>query len=177
MHNTVVLHLLNENFPPSIHEDICSAAGLDLPLPIELSATVGRVRGRAFRDLVLIAYESRCAVCGFRGQIGSMFTGLDAAHVRWWAAGGPDVVDNGLCLCSLHHKLLDSGAIGVSAEHRLLVSARFIGDDVAAQALVIQRSGTPLLRPQTGQPEVDERNLAWHRREVFKGPAREDNLN
>ncbi|QHY96599.1 hypothetical protein SSPS47_15940 [Streptomyces sp. S4.7] len=27
--------------------------------------------------------------------------------MRWWAFDGPDEIDNGLCLCALHHKLFD----------------------------------------------------------------------
>ena len=36
-----------------------------------------------------------------------------AAPLRWWAFDGPDAVDNGLCLCSFHHKLLDRGVLDI----------------------------------------------------------------
>ena len=39
--------------------------------------------------------------------------------MRWWASGGPDIVENALCLCSLHHKLLDTGVLGLTEDHRL----------------------------------------------------------
>ena len=48
--------------------------------------------------------------------------GLEAAHVRWHSHGGPSDVANGLCLCPLHHKFLDLGAIGISDTHRVMVS-------------------------------------------------------
>ncbi|MHB1445630.1 MAG: HNH endonuclease [Acidimicrobiales bacterium] len=66
-----------------------------------------RRRDPAFREQVLLAYEYRCAFCGFDGQLGREAVAIDAAHVRWWAAAGPDDVANGLALCSLHHKLFD----------------------------------------------------------------------
>jgi hypothetical protein len=38
---------------------------------------------------------------------------LDAAHIRWHQAGGPDEEANGLALRVLHHKLFDLGAFTV----------------------------------------------------------------
>lgn len=66
-------------------------------------------------------------MCGYDGQLGGESVGLDAAHVRWWAFDGPDTVDNALCLCSLHHKLLDRGVVGIDAKNQVAVSARFRG--------------------------------------------------
>ena len=48
--------------------------------------------------------------------------GLEAAHIRWFAYGGPDEADNGLALCSFHHHALDRGGITISPELRVLVS-------------------------------------------------------
>jgi putative restriction endonuclease len=39
---------------------------------------------------VLTAYEFRCAVCGFDVRLGAASIALDAAHIRWRQAGGPD---------------------------------------------------------------------------------------
>ena len=36
--------------------------------------------------------------------------GIEAAHIKWHQAGGPDTEDNGLALCTLHHKRFDRGA-------------------------------------------------------------------
>ena len=44
---------------------------------------------------------------------------------RWFNLGGPDKLDNGLALCSLHHKLFDRGALGLSHEHEIQVSEVF----------------------------------------------------
>lgn len=91
--------LLDSNFPESLHHDLCEAAGLDLEA-LEVSAVRARVRqlrrrDPMFRALVLVAYEYRCAVCGYDGRLGAEAVGLDAAHLRWWAFDGPDTVDNG----------------------------------------------------------------------------------
>jgi len=52
---------------------------------------------------------------------------LEAAHIKWHQAGGPDTIDNGLALCSLHHKLLDLGALGISNEFTVIVSDKVNG--------------------------------------------------
>lgn len=52
--------------------------------------------------------------------------------MRWGAFDGPDHVDNGLCLCVLHHKLFDKGALGVGEDRRILVSQEFVGRRPAA---------------------------------------------
>ncbi len=98
--------------------------------------------------------------------------GLEAAHVRWWAYDGPDDVDNGLCLCSLHHKLFDKGVLGVGDGHRILVSQRFVGRGPAAREHVTALAGRPLIGPQPGIRPVAATHRAWHFGQVFKGEPR-----
>lgn len=80
--------LLQGHFPESLHDDIRDAVGLraewvvrDAPAP---------ARGPGFRSAVLRAYERRCAVCDYDIRLGDDLLGLEAAHIRWHAAGGPD---------------------------------------------------------------------------------------
>jgi putative restriction endonuclease len=167
--------LLDRSFPPSLHAELCAAVGLDLEA-LEGRAVRGRVatlrrRDPAFRDAVLMAYEQRCAVCGYDGRIGSVAIGLDAAHVRWWAFEGPDSIENALCLCAIHHRLFDKGALGVAADGTVAISARFVGGDAARQ-LVLAFAGKPLAVPQPGLPAPAAVHVAWHASEVFRGPAR-----
>jgi putative restriction endonuclease len=145
--------------------------GLDLA-SLEVGRAIGKLRDPTFRARILLAYECRCAVCGYEGQVKGFAVGLDAAHARWWASGGPDAVDNGLCLCSLHHKLLDSGVLGLTDDHRLLVSMHFVARTAATRSLVLDYTGRELIAPQAGQPRVASGHIAWHRDQVFKAPAR-----
>lgn len=168
----VARSVLDRNFPPSLHDEICSAVGLDLQVPETGRSKERTARDPSFRWAVLLAYEYRCAICGYQGQLAGQFTGLDAAHVHWRALGGPDSVDNGLCLCSLHHKLFDSGVLSIGDDYRVLVSSHFIGHNDAAQEFVTRRAGAQLLPPQPGQSPVAGEHLAWHRAQVFRGPAR-----
>ena len=71
-------------------------------------------RDRRFRDVVLRAYRSRCALCELDVQVDGRQIGIEAAHIKWHSEGGPPRVENGMVLCVLHHKFFDSGlSIGV----------------------------------------------------------------
>ena len=158
--------ILNEHFPESYHEDILDAVGLTLESGISLK----RKRDPKFRDRVLKAYEYRCAVCGFDVRLGSVSIALDAAHIRWHQAGGPDTEVNGLALCVLHHKVFDLGAFTVAGE-LVLVSDQANGTSGFAESLMAHH-GKPLRPPQHPDWKPEPKHLEWHGNEVFKGDAR-----
>ncbi|PZT72375.1 MULTISPECIES: phosphorothioated DNA-binding restriction endonuclease [unclassified Streptomyces] len=165
--------LLDLHFPPSLHGELCEAVGLESePAETGQFAAARRNRDPRMREQVLIAYEYRCAFCGYDGRIGALPVGLEAAHVRWWAFEGPDDIENGLCLCSLHHKLFDRGVLGVGDGHRVLVSQSFVGHSAAAREQVIALAGRPLVGPQAGADRVAAAHRDWHTREVFRGVPR-----
>lgn len=166
--------LLDLHFPPSLHPDLCEAVGLELELAETdaLTAPERRQRDRRMREMVLTAYEYRCAFCGYDGMIGAVPVALEAAHVRWWAYDGPDEVENGLCLCSLHHKLFDKGVLGIGDGHRILVSQHFVGRSAAARDHVTALTGRPVIGPQPGARPVAAAHRGWHTSQVFKGSPR-----
>ncbi|GAA1083010.1 hypothetical protein GCM10009663_27500 [Kitasatospora arboriphila] len=159
------------------------AVGLDLDLAETEGVTGGvpggreraarRQRDQRMRELVLTAYEFQCAFCGYDGMLGASTVGLEAAHVRWWSYDGPDEVDNGLCLCSLHHKLFGKGVLGLGDGHRVLVSRRFVGRSEASRQHVLALAGRPVIGPQAGIPPVAGRHRKWHADQVFRGEPRE----
>ena len=170
----VVHALLEANFPETIHQEILDGVGIDVD-QMDLTSMfrpVTRRRDPRFRAEVLRVYEHRCAVCGYDGQLGRETVGIEAAHVRWWAAGGPDEIDNAVALCSLHHKLLDRGVIGITPDQTVAVSEHFIGHGAVADSLVLGFSGRPLLEPQRGHPQPAVEHVEWHRSEVFHSPRR-----
>lgn len=171
--DSVVQGLLAANFPVSLQPDILEAVGISLA-PTGVTRTTGaRRRDPAFRERVLIAYEYQCAVCGYDGQLGGEAVGIDAAHIRWWAAAGPDEVANGISLCSLHHKLFDRGAIGLTSERTIMVSGHFLGRGSAASAAVLSLIDRPVRRPQPGHAHPDLAYVRWHCCQVFRKPARQ----
>jgi putative restriction endonuclease len=172
----VVRAILDANFPSSMHNDILAAVDIDIDAAELREARVldpaKRCRDPSFREKILVAYEYQCAICGYDGQLFREAVGIEAAHIRWWAADGPDVVENGVALCSLHHKLLDRGAIGLTPAHMVAVSSHFIGRSETAAALVLSLVDSPLTAPQSGQPLPHSNNLSWHAAQVFRAPAR-----
>lgn len=179
---SVARYLLEDNWPESLHTDIAEAVGLDLDaleadlvrsrLTAEKEEATRRKRDPQFRERVLVAYERQCAFCGYDGRLDSSTIGLDAAHIRWHGFDGTDTVDNAVCLCVFHHRLLDRGAMGIAPELTVQVSAHFVGRGEVAERLVLERAGAPLLGPQSGEPPPAEENVRWHAGEVFRAPAR-----
>jgi putative restriction endonuclease len=163
----ITQRLLDESFPASMHEDILSAVGLDLPLNVVARSP----RDPAFRSRVLTAYEYRCAVCGFDVRLGNVSLGIEAAHIKWHQAGGPDVETNGLALCALHHKLFDRGAFTVSASGRVELSGQLRGG-AGFNELLLAHHGRSLRRPPNPNHRPAAQFLSWHQKEVFQGPAR-----
>ena len=76
-----------------------------------------RLHQRRFRELVVHAYQVRCAMCRLaHGEL------LDAAHILpdKDERGRPEV-PNGLCLCKIHHAAYDANIVGVDPEYRVHV--------------------------------------------------------
>ena len=95
----------------------------------EITETVARKRRhaivstkRALRDInfcdrVLTAYGHRCAMCGLQLRL------LDAAHIL--PVGCPDSTDgtnNGLALCTLHHRAYDRAFVAFGSDYRIHVN-------------------------------------------------------
>lgn len=166
------LVLLARHFPESIHQDILDAVGLEVPGEEVLFLKAPRPRDPRFREAVLVAYERRCAICGLEVRMGTSSLGLEAAHIRWHQARGPDEVPNGLALCVLHHKLLDRGALTIDETHRVQASELVTGGQ-GFEDWVLRFHGENLRPPLRRGDRPAAEHLAWHRREVFRGRARE----
>ena len=161
----IVAGVIERHFPESLHSDILNAVGLVLETGVAL-----RKRDLGFRQRVLKAYEYRCAVCGFDVRLGSVSIALDAAHIRWHQAGGPDTESNGLALCVLHHKTFDLGTFTL-LDRVLVVSDQANGTTGFAETLLAYH-GRPIRPPQHPDWRPKPKHLEWHGREVFKGEAR-----
>lgn len=164
---SLVTQLLDAHFPQSMHEDILVAVGLNLP-----DARAGRVgRDPNFRRIVLTAYGHQCAVCGLQLLLSGAAIALEAAHIRWHQACGPSSIQNGLCLCVLHHKVFDLGAITLTPELVVLVSDEAAGL-VGLTEHLLAHHGRSIRRPAQPSATPDPAFIDWHRREVFRGNSR-----
>ncbi len=167
----IVRQLLDDNFPESIHSDILRAVGID-----EESFGKGHIakRNPEFRERILKAYEYKCAVCGFDIRLRNRTIGLEAAHIKWHQAGGPDTEENGIALCVMHHKLFDFGAFSlIPAE----TSFEFHASDSVHgtkgfDEWLMAFHKKPIIPPQHPKYAPDKEYVKWHVREVFKGYGR-----
>ena len=154
--------LLTAHFPDSMHADVLAAVGLD-----EMEIVRRRRRDPEFRAAVLTAYGYRCAVCDFDARLEHAPVAIEAAHIQWHQAGGPDRISNGLGLCSLHHKLLDRGAFTLSADRSIVVSELVNGGRATEEAL-LRFHGSAIQLPRSESTWPSDAFVEWHRREVFR---------
>lgn len=163
-----LIGVLLEVFPDSYHQDILDQVGLDD------QTVVRKVRKRdpRFREEIIRAYEYQCAICGFSARLNRDFIGVEAAHIKWHQADGPDDIKNGIALCSLHHKLFDRGVFTLDDSFRMLVSEEATGTGLF-QHLVTNFHGQVIRQPQRSTYYPDPVFIGWHVREVFREPAKE----
>ncbi len=163
----VVNLLLQDNFPETVHEDILTAVDIDLQTGIPSK----RKRDPEFRSRILRAYGYKCAVCGFDVRLGDTLVALEASHIKWHQAGGPDTEVNGLALCTMHHKLFDRGVFTLSDSINVVVSEEAHGSR-GFQEWLMSFHGRELTLPIRRAYYPDNQYIAWHTREVFQGPGR-----
>ena len=169
--DVVARGLVESHFPGTVAPDVLVSVGLDPDLlegrPAGGGSPDQRRRSGTWPAAVIAAWDRQCAFCGFDGAAGGGVVGIEAAHVRWFKLGGPDDLDNGLALCSLHHKLFDRGVLGLDDDLAVVVSQRFSARTPHGRA-VYDLHGRPLsARP--GTPLPAEPHVRWHREQVFLG--------
>ena len=167
----IIQILLYNNFPYSIHEDILQAVEIESPLQIyqwQIPDSKQRKRDSKFRENILKIYEFKCAVCGFDAKLDAKPIALEAAHIKWHMHDGPDVVDNGLALCSLHHKLFDRGAFTLSRKQEVFISKEVLGTMGFEEWLInfhLKQINLPeMICDYPAQEYID-----WHAKVIFRG--------
>ena len=123
------------------------------------------VRDRAFRRVVLRAYDERCAFTGLKLINGGGRAEAEAAHIRPVEANGPDIVSNGIALSGTVHWMFDRGLISLADDLRILVS-RQVNDADGIKALLNPDGQARLPIRPTERPHPHF--LAWHRDHCFK---------
>ncbi|MEX1080452.1 MAG: HNH endonuclease, partial [Halofilum sp. (in: g-proteobacteria)] len=92
-----------------------------------------------------MAYEWRCCLCGYDIRLDTTVIGLEAAHIMWFQAGGPDVESNGLALCVLHHKIFDLGAFTIAPDKLEVQFSRHMMGSSEIQSRLLAYQGASLL--------------------------------
>ena len=174
---TIADSLLTAHFPATLHEKILEATSIRLDIQTALDSddeseffiVRRRPRDWRFRSKIMNAYAHRCAVCEFDVRMDDDPLAIEAAHIRWHEAKGPPIVNNGLALCSLHHKLFDAGAFTLQNDLEVVIAPGIEGSSV--EDALYRYSEQPLRTlPKNSQDLPSPQYLDWHQREVFKGP-------
>lgn len=164
IYRNLVQLILDSNFPYSLHNEILEDIGLDLRFTSE---TLKRSRDPEFREKVLNTYDYKCAICGYDLRFFNKSLALEAAHIKWHKAGGPDIEAIGVALCTLHHKLFDFGAIALSTDRRLIISGKLQGSNENLNPLLVMHRET-INKPSESSHLPNKKFINWHLTEVFK---------
>lgn len=172
----VVGRLLGSHFPITYHTDILQAVGIEwafgwtfgVPLQPQVPGSQQKPRNPKFRPEVLEAYGHRCAICGFNVTLGDRLIAIEAAHIKWYSAEGPDTPRNGMALCALHHKLFDRGVFTLSDQLAIKVSEQVDPASPGFEEWLGCFDGRDIYSPS--EPYLpDAAYVQWHAKQVFKG--------
>lgn len=123
------------------------------------------VRDRIFRQLILRAYDARCAVTGLKLINGGGRAEVEAAHIQPVEANGPDIVSNGIALSGTAHWMFDRGLISLGDDLEILVS-RQVNDPDGVRAMINANGHARLPLRAVDRPHPHF--LSWHREYCFK---------
>jgi len=97
------------------HMDLVTSKERDYDRRYLTVETKRRLHQQSFRERVLAAYNSCCAICRLKHT-----ELLDAAHI---ISDGKDqgdpVIPNGISLCKLHHAAFDRNILGIRPDYKL----------------------------------------------------------
>lgn len=127
------------------------------------SVILPRLGQGAFRLAVTAAYERACAVTGEHS-----LPALEAAHIRPFSNEGTHEVSNGLLLRSDIHRLFDMGYVGVTRDHRFVVS-KALKDDFENGRSYYPLHGKNIGLPQGEGNKPGGTYLEWHLEARFRG--------
>lgn len=116
-----------------------------------------RVHQRRFRWRVIPAYRNQCAICRLKEV-----TLLDAAHIVGDAEErGEPSVDNGLSLCSIHHRAFDQHLVGVTPDYTVHVARGLLEDEDGPMLdLLKEAHAQPIVVPRQAAHRPDRERLA-----------------
>lgn len=128
-----------------------------------------RLHQPAFRTRVLLAYETRCAICALRR--GAL---LDAAHiVPDSEERGLPTTPNGLALCKIHHAAYDQNMLGVDPDYRVAIN-REVLEEIDGPMLkhgIQAMHGRTIELPARRADRPDRDLLAWRWERFVSAPT------
>lgn len=116
-----------------------------------------RLHQGAFRDMVIAAYDCRCAICRLNHS-----ELLDAAHIipDGDDRGTPEV-QNGISLCKIHHAAYDQNFLGISPDYNVRIRRDILEehDGPMLRHGLQELDGAPLILPGNARDRPDKNRL------------------
>lgn len=122
-------------------------------------------RDRAFRRVVLRAYDKRCTITGLKLINGGGRAEVQAAHIQPVEENGPDSINNGLALSGTVHWMFDRGLLTLEDDMLIRIS-RQVNDPDGVRSM-INKSGYAFMPPHLAD-RPHPHFLSWHREYRFK---------
>lgn len=150
---------LEEKFP-KIFEGINNYRGEKRFIEVK-----GRINQNIFRKIVLVNYQSRCAISGI--DIPDL---LIASHIIPWSINPDERLnpENGICLSALYDKAFDKGLITINENYKVVLSPLLFENEAKSyfRNTFFEASGFRILEPQKYLPSQEA--LEYHRLNIFK---------
>ena len=127
--------------------------------------TLRRLHQTAFRETVIAAYAGTCALCRLKHR-----ELLDAAHIISDSLPkGDPIVQNGLCLCKIHHAAFDQNIVGITPDYTIHVRSDVLAEidgPMLLHGLQGLHKGT-LIAPHRKQDRPDPDRLDFRYKEFL----------
>jgi putative restriction endonuclease len=131
-----------------------------------LATTRRRLHQPVFASQVMVAYETRCAVCALNHR-----ELLDAAHIIPDSQPeGDAVVTNGLALCKLHHAAYDRNILGIRPDFTVEIHQRLLAevDGPMLRHGLQEHHGRPLMKLPVAKADRPDTDRLTERYELFR---------
>jgi putative restriction endonuclease len=119
--------------------------------------TRSRLHQPIFREQVLHAYATRCAVCRLKHA-----PLLDAAHIIGDSKpNGDPVVPNGIALCKIHHAAYDRNLMGIRPDYKVIINSELLNevDGPMLKYGLQEMHGSTLQLPRRSEARPDQERL------------------
>ena len=164
-------HLINTWFPkPKQRKKIEAAIDtgqrklreptLDNPLEIEIIELIEGIRKSPFRNMVLNAYDHRCAATGEQFLMSDGSSLLEAAHIRSFSKSHDDRIVNGIALSPNCHRAMSSHLISPGPDLIWHVSGT-LDKRLGGDRNLLELKGEKILVPREKKYRPDENVLEW----------------
>jgi len=165
-------------FLPDERKSLYTLYRMPIPADHEIArdATFGRTseakvvgREARFRLDVVPAYNYTCALTGYRVTTIDAGSIVDAAHIHAFKDSRNNDPRNGIALCKNAHWLFDAGLWSLDDDYRVIVARSHFIEVSPDQKPLAEYEGQRIRLPADRSIWPEQRHLAWHRKNRFKG--------